>query len=105
MGSQTKVFALESSGLSYCHIISTGLSRVARRFPFIFQRPYSGIILGWADPFCERTINVLLKWTLFLAGLHIQVIQISCHLCSTVGINDSWAHQIVQGSLKFQMTY
>ena len=36
MGSQTKVFALGSSGLSNYHIISTGLSCVARRFPFIF---------------------------------------------------------------------
>ena len=33
-----------------------------------------GITLGWVQPFCEKTINVLLKWTLFLAGPHIQAI-------------------------------
>ena len=44
------------------------------------------------DPFCEKTINVLLKWTLFLAGPHTQAIQISCQLCSNVDIKDSWAH-------------
>ena len=57
----------------------------------------SGLILGWApDSFCEKTINVLLKWTLFLAGPHIQAIQISCPLCANVDIKDSWANQILQ---------
>ena len=41
-------------------------------------------------PFYEKPINVLLKWTLFLAGPHIQAIQISCQLCSNVDIKDSW---------------
>ena len=53
-----------------------------------------------ADPFCEKTINVLLKWTLFLAGPHIQAIQISSQLCSNVDIKDSWAHQILQRAHK-----
>ena len=48
------------------------------------------------NPFCEKTINVLLKWTLFFAGPHIQAIQISCQLCSNVDIKDSWAYQILQ---------
>ena len=48
------------------------------------------------DLFCGKTINVLLKWTLFLAGPHIQAIQISCQLCSNVDIKDSLAHQILQ---------
>ena len=52
------------------------------------------------DPFCEKTVNVLLKWTLFLAGLHIQAIQISCQLCSNVDIKDSLAHQILQRAHK-----
>ena len=52
------------------------------------------------DPFCEKTINVLLKWTLFLAGPHIQAIQIPCQLCSNVDIKDSWAHQILQRAHK-----
>ena len=52
------------------------------------------------DPFCEKTINVLLKWTLFLVGPHIQAIQISCQLCSNVDIKDSWAHQILQRAHK-----
>ena len=43
-----------------------------------------------------RKLNVLLKWTLFLAGPHIQAIQISCQLCSNVDIKDSWGHQILQ---------
>ena len=44
----------------------------------------------------------------FLAGPHIQAIQISCQLYSNVDIEDSWAHQILQrahkisnGPLKF----
>ena len=52
------------------------------------------------DPFCEKTINVLLKWTLFLAGPRIQAIQISCQLCLNVDIKDSWAHQILQRAHK-----
>ena len=52
------------------------------------------------DPFCEKTINVFLKWTLFLARPHIQAIQISCQLCSNVDIKDSWAHQILQRAHK-----
>ena len=48
------------------------------------------------DPFCEKTINVLLKWTLFLTGPHIQALQISYQLCSNVDIKDSWANQILQ---------
>ena len=51
------------------------------------------------NPFCEKAI-VLLKWTLFLAGPHIQAIQISCQLCSNVDIKDSWAHQILQRAHK-----
>ena len=35
--------------------------------------------------FVRKIINVLLKWTLFLAGPHIQAIQILCQLCSNVG--------------------
>ena len=46
---------------------------------------------------------------LFLAGPHIQAIQISCQLCSNVDIKDSWAHKICKrapqknsnGPLKF----
>ena len=53
-----------------------------------------------SDPFCEKTINVLLKWTLFLAGHHIQAIQISCQLCSNVDIKDYWAYQILQRAHK-----
>ena len=45
--------------------------------------------------FVKKTINVLQKWTLFLAGPHIQAIQISCQLCSNLDIKDSWAHQIL----------
>ena len=41
-----------------------------------------------------------LKLTLFLAGPHIQAIQISCQLCSNVDIKDSWAHQILQRAHK-----
>ena len=41
-------------------------------------------------------INVLLKWTLFLAGPHIQAIRISSQLWSNVDIKDSWVHQILQ---------
>ena len=52
------------------------------------------------DPFCEKTINVLLKWTLFLAGPHIQALQISYQSCSNVDIKDSWAHQILQWAHK-----
>ena len=48
------------------------------------------------DPFVKKTINVLQKWTVFLAGPHIQAIQISCQLCSKADIKDSWAHQILQ---------
>ena len=59
-----------------------------------------GSSLDGPDPFCEQTINVLLKWTLFLAGPHIQAIQISCQLCSNVDIKDSWAHQILQRAHK-----
>ena len=55
---------------------------------------------GGPDPFCEKTINVLLKWTLFLAGPHIQAIQISCQLSSNVDIKDSWAHQILLRPIK-----
>ena len=44
--------------------------------------------------------NVLQKWTLFLAGPHMQAIQISCQLCSNVDIKDSWAHQILQRAHK-----
>ena len=51
------------------------------------------------DPFCEKTINVLLNG-LFLAGPHIQAIQISCQLCSNVDIKDSWAYQILQRAHK-----
>ena len=40
------------------------------------------------------------EWTLFLAGPHIQTIQISCELCSNVDIKDSWAHQILQRAHK-----
>ena len=39
---------------------------------------------------------VLQKWTLFLAGPHIQAVQISCQLCSNLDIKDFWAHQILQ---------
>ena len=59
-----------------------------------------GSSLDGLDPFCEKTINVLLKWTLFLAGPHIQAIQISCQLCSNVDTKDSWAHQILQRAHK-----
>ena len=59
-----------------------------------------GSSLDGPDTFCEKTINVLLKWTLFFAGPHIQAIQISCQLCSNVGIKDSWAHQILQRAHK-----
>ena len=52
------------------------------------------------DPFCLKTINVLLKLTLFLAGPHIQTIQISCQLCSNVDIKNYWAHQILQRAHK-----
>ena len=52
------------------------------------------------DPFCEKTINGLVKWTLFLAGPHMQAIQISCQLCSNVDIKDSWAHKILQRAHK-----
>ena len=52
-----------------------------------------GSSLDEPGPFCEKTINVLLKWTLFLAGPHIQAIQISCQLSSNVDIKDSWGHQ------------
>ena len=52
------------------------------------------------DPICEITIDVLLKWTLFLAGPHMQAIQISCQLCSNVDIKDSWAHHILQRAHK-----
>ena len=48
------------------------------------------------DPFCEKIIDVLLKWTLFWAWPNIQAIQISCQLCSNVDITDSWAYQILQ---------
>ena len=48
----------------------------------------------------ETLINVLLKWTLVLAGPHTQAIQISCQLCSNVNIKDSWAHQILQRAHK-----
>ena len=47
-----------------------------------------------------RKLNVLLKWSLFLAGPHIQAIQISCQLCSNVDIKYSWAHQILQRAHK-----
>ena len=58
------------------------------------------------DPFCEITIHFLLKWTLFLAGPHIQAIQISCQLCSNVDMKDSWAHQILQRAHKnFKMAH
>ena len=59
--------------------------------------PYMGRVHPRMGPihFCEKTINVLLKWTLFLAGPHIQAIQMSCQLCSNVDIKDSWAHQIL----------
>ena len=61
----------------------------------------TGFILSdGPDPFCEKTINVLLKWTLFLVGPHIQAIQILCQLCSNVDIKDSWAHQILQRAHK-----
>ena len=56
--------------------------------------------LDGPGPFCEKTINVLLKWTLFLAGPHIQAIQIPCQLCSNMYINDSSAHQILQRAYK-----
>ena len=59
-----------------------------------------GSSLDGPDPFCEKTINVLLKWTLFLAGPHIQAIQMACQLCSNVDILDSWAHQILQRAHK-----
>ena len=52
------------------------------------------------DPFCEKTINVLIKWILFLAGPYIQAIQINCQLCSNVDIKDSFAHQILQRAHK-----
>ena len=52
------------------------------------------------DALCEKTFNVLLKWTLFLAGPHIQAIQITCQLCSNVDFKDSWAHQILQRAHK-----
>ena len=60
----------------------------------------TGLIQGWAKPFCKKTIDVLHKWTLFLAGPHIQAIQISRQLCSNVDIKDSWAHQILQRAHK-----
>ena len=31
----------------------------------------AGIMMGWPEPFDEKTINVKPKWTLFFAGLHI----------------------------------
>ena len=37
-----------------------------------------------------------------MAGPHIQAFQISCQLCSNVDIKDSWAHQISNGTLKFE---
>ena len=46
--------------------------------------------------YCETTIIVLLKWTLFLAGPHIKTFEISCQLSSQTDIKDSWAHQILQ---------
>ena len=48
----------------------------------------------------KKTINVLQKRTLFLAGPHKQAIQISCQLCSNVDIKDSCAHQILQRAHK-----
>ena len=75
--------------------------------PFeVFYGPFAkfdgptGIILGWPDPFCEKTINVLQKWTLFLAEHHIQAIQILFQLCSNVDIKDSRARQILQRAYK-----
>ena len=56
--------------------------------------------MWYPDPFCEKTINVLQKWTLFFTGPHIQAIQIYCQLCSNVGIKDSWAHQILKRAHK-----
>ena len=50
---------------------------------------YQGSSKDGPDPFCEKTINVLLKWTLFFAGPHIQAIQISCPFCFNVDIKDS----------------
>ena len=48
-------------------------------------------------------VKKLLKFCkngLFLAGPHIQAIQISCQLCSNVDIKDSLAHQILQRAYK-----
>ena len=67
-----------------------------RIFCSIMQFNLQGSSKDGPDPFCEKSINVLLKWTLFLAGPHIQAFQISCQLCSNVDIKDSWAHQILQ---------
>ena len=64
------------------------------------MKALAGIILEGPDPFCIKTINVLQRWTLFLAGPHIQAIQLSCKLCSNVDIKDSWAHQILQRARK-----
>ena len=36
MGSQTKVFALGSSGLSYCHIIGNWFKLCSSKVPFYF---------------------------------------------------------------------
>ena len=52
------------------------------------------------DPFCEKNYSWFEKWTLFLAGPHLQAIQISCQLCSNVDIKDSWARQILQKAHK-----
>ena len=40
------------------------------------------------------------KWTLLLAGPHIQAIQISRQLCSNVDIKDFWAIKFCKGPIK-----
>ena len=51
-----------------------------------------------------KTIHVLLKWTLFLAGPHIQAIQISCQVCSNGDMPIKFCKgpiKISNGPLKF----
>ena len=42
-------------------------------FELVFVSHLQGSSLDGPDPFCEKTIYVLLKWTLFLAGPHIKL--------------------------------
>ena len=76
--------------------IFLGISRKETYWIHKLDTLHQGSSKDGPDPFCEKTVNVLLKWTLFLAGPHIQAIQISCQLCSNVDTKDSWANQILQ---------